>query len=80
MPDEVTVIRIGTHIESNGGTVLACKPGAYPNTTVVLCLLPTNHITPFVIHTYMEKSGACSQGDYEITIQDAVERYNARGY
>ena len=80
MPDDVTVIRIGTHIESNGGDVLACKPGAYPGTTVVLCYLPLNKVTPFVIHTYNESSGICSQGDYMWTIQEAVERFEARGY
>lgn len=80
MPDNVTVIRVGTKIESNGGVVLGCKPGAYPNTTVVLCHLPTNTVTPFVVHTYNETNGSCSQGDYEFTIGDAVERYLARSY
>ena len=80
MPDDVTVISIGTHIEANNGDVMACKPGAYPNTTVVLCFLKENKVTPFVIHTYYEKTGACSQGDYMWNIEDALLRYNERGY
>jgi hypothetical protein len=78
MNDEVTVIGVGTNIEANRGLVLACKPGAYPNTTIVLCFLAHNKTTPFVVHTYMEESGMCSQGDYAWTIEEATSYYAKR--
>ena len=78
MTDEVTVIGVGTNIEANRGLVLACKPGVYPNTTIVLCFLEHNKVTPFVVHTYMEDSGMCVQGDYGWTIEEATADYAKR--
>lgn len=78
MSEEVTVIAIGTSIESNKGLVLACKPSIYDNATVVLCYLAHNTYTPFVVHTYMEESGICVTGDYARTIQEAVSMYDNR--
>ena len=78
MTDEITVISIGTNIESNKGLVLACKPGVYPSTTIVLCFLEHNKVTPFVVHTYMEESGMCVQGDYGRTVQEAISDYERR--
>jgi len=78
MPDDVTVISVGTHIESNGGDVLACKQGIYPNTTIVLCYLPQNKVTPFVVHTYNETEGICYQGQYGWTLEEAMTDYHNR--
>ena len=70
MPDDITVLRIGTLIESNGGYVIDMKPGLLPNTTVVLCFLPQNKVHPFVIHSYMEETGITHTGQYCATLQD----------
>jgi hypothetical protein len=78
MPDEVTVISVGTHIEGNGGDVLACKPGASPGTTIVLCYLSQNKVTPFVVHTYIEEPGICIRGEYGWTLEEAIIYYNKR--
>lgn len=78
MPDNVTVLRIGLLIESNGGYVLQMKSGVLPNTSVVLCLLPNNNIHPFVIHSYMEDSGACHTGEYFSTIEEALSKWPMR--
>ena len=78
MPDGVSVIRVGTHIESNGGEVLACKQGSSPNTTVVLCYLPQNKVTPFVVHTYSETQGICYRGQYGWTLEEAMNYYDNR--
>jgi hypothetical protein len=78
MPEEMTILRIGTLIESNHGYVLEFKPGVLPNTSVVLCFLSHNKIHPFVIHTYMEEYGATHTGQYCETITEAQEQYRMR--
>ena len=78
MTDDVTVISVGTHIEGNSGDVLACKPGATPGTTIVLCFLSHNKVTPFVVHTYIEGPGICIQGEYAWTLEEAILYYNKR--
>lgn len=78
MPEDFTVLRIGTYIESNSSYVLEFKRGVLPNTSVVLCFLPHNKVHPFVIHSYMEDSGMTHTGEYCYTIAEAQERYALR--
>ncbi len=78
MTEEVTVIRIGTRIESNQGLVIDHKQGVLPNTTVVLCYLAHNQLHPFVVHSYMEDSGATHTGEYRETITEALAAFRLR--
>ena len=79
MNEEVTVLRAGLLIEKTGASVLAFKQGSAPNTSIVLCLWPTSH-HPFVVWTYIEGSGYCEQGDYFMDLQEALNRFNERGW
>lgn len=78
MPEEITVLRIGTLIEKSQGLVLDFKPGVLPNTSVVLEYLAHNEITPFVIHTYLEDSGVVHTGIYCRTLKEATHQYALR--
>lgn len=77
---EITVLKVGLMIESNGSYVLNYKPGAYPNTSVVLCFWPTNIHHPFVVWTYNELSGFCEHGDYYRELTEGVEGFAERGF
>ena len=77
--DDITVLRLGTYIESNGGYVQDVKPGGQ-NTSIVLCFLPQNKVTPWVVHTYDEKTGICYKGDYCWTLDEAVSTFKERKY
>jgi len=78
MPEDMTVLRIGTYIESNSSYVIDMKRGVLPNTSVVLCFLPHNKVHPFVVHSYMEDSGMTHTGEYRYTIQEAQEQFKLR--
>lgn len=77
--DDITVLRLGTYIESNGGYVQDFKPGSQ-GTSVVLCFLANNKVTPWVVHTYDERTGVCYKGDYCWTLDEAIETYKKRIY
>jgi hypothetical protein len=77
--DEVTVLRAGLLLERTGASVLSFKQGASRNTSVVLCLWPTSY-HPFVVWTYNELNGVCEQGDYFMDLQEALDRFNERGW
>jgi hypothetical protein len=77
---EITVLKTGLLIESNGAYVLDFKQGSYPNTSVVICFWPSNVHHPFIVWTYNEISGFCENGNYYANIQDALVKFNERGF
>ena len=81
-PEDISTIKPGIYLQGDGGVstgalVLANKQ-ADNFTDVILCYAENSPHHPFIVWSYEHASGICRRGDYEETLEAAMNIYKER--